>query len=178
MTRDEYLHVLATEPATSTQVGAIIGEFTRLGVTGRAERLAISAGLLGLDHLASTKDLVRGDAGRLYRMLLDVRDRAELPGIPAAGDGEDQAGEHGEQISIAEALRQIALAIYLACQGRPALARKSEIFASKLPTWRAGRVFLIWRISEAVVWIRANGDQNARGAELDGRLPAPRARGV
>ena len=43
MTRDEYLVVLATEPATATQVGAIVGEFARLGITDRTVRRHLAA---------------------------------------------------------------------------------------------------------------------------------------
>jgi hypothetical protein len=129
MTRDEYLAVLATEPATTAQVGAIIGEFERLGVVDRAERLAISAELLGLEELGSTTDLVMGDAGRLYRLLLDVRDRAELPGVNvAAVDG--QADEHDaedladdgqaddDRITWREAIARIVTMIYAAKWGK------------------------------------------------------------
>ncbi len=78
MTRDEYLAVLAETPATPNQVGAIVHECERLGLADRAERLAITAALAGLDELASTRDLTMGEAGRLCRMLPLVADRAEL----------------------------------------------------------------------------------------------------
>jgi hypothetical protein len=113
MTRDEYLEMLATEPATATQVGAIVGEFRRLGVIDRAERLAISAELLGLEELGSTTDLVMGDAGRLYRTLLDVRDRAELPDVTAAAVG-------NERITWPEAITRISVMAYAAYRGKPA----------------------------------------------------------
>jgi hypothetical protein len=71
--------VLASEPATCGQVGAIHGECQRLGLTDRAERLAVTATLLGLDGLDSTRDLVMGDAGRLVRML--------SPGEPGPDSG-------------------------------------------------------------------------------------------
>jgi hypothetical protein len=130
MTRDEYLHVLATEPATSTQVGAIIGEFDRLGITGRAERLAISAELLGLDGLDSTADLTQGQAGYLVNLLRRTRDRTGLPGITAAGDDEDQAAEHdsrdladdgqdgGERITWPEVINRIVIMLYAARWGK------------------------------------------------------------
>lgn len=121
MTRDEYLHMLATEPATVTQVGAIHSEFARLGVHDRTERLAISAALLDLEELGSTTDLVMGDAGRLVRMLLDIRHRAELPDVTAAADDEDQADEgdedqagqvETERVTWPEAITRILVMIY------------------------------------------------------------------
>jgi len=58
----------------------------------RAERLAISAALLDLDGLDSTKDLTMGQAGQLYRTLVDIRDRGELHAAAHLAD-EDQADE-------------------------------------------------------------------------------------
>lgn len=127
MTRDEYLYVLATEPATTTQVGAVIAEFDRLGVTDRTERLAITAALLDLEDLGSTTDLVMGDAGRLVAMLRHTRDRAELPDVTPAADDEDQADEHdndkhgdsgNERITWPEAILRILIMIYAASQGK------------------------------------------------------------
>ncbi len=51
MTRDEWNQVLATKQATPRQRGAVMREFGRLGVVDRAERLAISAELLGLGEI-------------------------------------------------------------------------------------------------------------------------------
>ena len=94
MNRDEYLEMLATEPATPNQRGAIMGEFARLGVTDRGERLAACAALLGLGELGSTADLVMGEAGRLVNLLQRLRDRAELLAVvSAAVDDARQAGE-------------------------------------------------------------------------------------
>lgn len=81
MNRDEYLIVLDTVLATPTQIGAIIGEFQRLGVHDRSERLAISAALLDLGDLGSTCDLVMGQAGMLIRILREARERVDLPEI-------------------------------------------------------------------------------------------------
>jgi len=74
------MNVLETEPATPSQVGVVVGQFERLGFTrhDRAERLAISAAFLGLDGLESTKDLTKGQAGKLYSLLLGIGDRDEL----------------------------------------------------------------------------------------------------
>lgn len=128
MTRDELNQVLATEPATRTQVGAVLGEFGRLGVADRAERLALSAQLLGLDALGSTADLVMGDAGRLITMLRRTRDRVELPAFVAAatvGDGQDGEHDGGDRMSPADVLGRIIVIIYLAftrtenTEGRP-----------------------------------------------------------
>lgn len=106
MNRDEYLEMLATEPATPTQVGAIHGEFARLGVSARAERLAISAALLGLDDLGSTRDLVMGDAGRLVGMLRQTSARSELPDVEQLDGGQADEAEHRPTLAevIAEAV--------------------------------------------------------------------------
>lgn len=71
---------LEIEPLTDLQFGAIQREFTRLGYARaeRDERLAMSAGLLGLDRLGSTRDLLKGQAGVLLRTLLGTGSRAEL----------------------------------------------------------------------------------------------------
>jgi hypothetical protein len=91
--RDEYLILLATAPATPAQIGVIISEFDRLGITDRGERLAISAALLELDGLGSTCDLVMGQAGALVRILRDTPDRASLPDVAtAAGNGSQHQG--------------------------------------------------------------------------------------
>lgn len=87
MNREEWNHVLESEPATPNQVGAIHGEFRRLGIGDRDKRLAITAELLGLGELDSTTDLVMGEAGRLIGILRQTRDRSELP---LAADDEDQ----------------------------------------------------------------------------------------
>jgi hypothetical protein len=133
MNRDEYLHVLATEPATTAQVGAVIGEFDRLGVVDRAERLAISAELLGLEELGSTTDLVMGDAGRLVNLLRSTRNRAALPDVAAAAVDEDQGDEHGggdladdgqdgnERITWPEAFARLMVMIYAASWGKESL---------------------------------------------------------
>jgi hypothetical protein len=91
--RDELNVMLATEPATPSQVGVVVRQFERLGFTGsdRAERLTISAALLGLDGLGSTKDLTMGQAGQLYRTLAGIRGRGELRAAARLA-GEDQAG--------------------------------------------------------------------------------------
>jgi hypothetical protein len=85
----DYRERLATEPLTRTQLGAIQGEFRRLGLgseASRPERLAISAAVLGLGELDSTHSLTQGDAGRLVRMLRDCASRADLGAlVPAAG---------------------------------------------------------------------------------------------
>jgi hypothetical protein len=133
MTRDEYLEMLATEPATPTQVGAILGEFRRLGVDNRAERLAVSAELLGLDGLGSTTDLVMGQAGQLVAMLRRVRDRAELPDVATAAD-DDQDDEHGSEdsgqvpvMTLAEALKRFALMLWLVFGDDSSTAKLADI---------------------------------------------------
>ena len=118
MTRDEWQAVLETEPATANQVGAIRGQFERLGFTDtdRAERLAICAALLGREDLNSTADLTMGEAGKLYRVLLGFRNRDELPRvIPATIADEHQADD--DRITLPEAILQIVAMIYTACRG-------------------------------------------------------------
>jgi hypothetical protein len=132
MTRDEYLAVLATEPATANQRGAIMAEFERLGFGDgdRAERLAICAALLGLGELGSTGDLLMGQAGQLVGVLRGIRDRGELLHGAAAAGGDDQADEPGrdtrtddgqggnERMTWPEAIARIVAMIYAACQGK------------------------------------------------------------
>jgi hypothetical protein len=81
MTRDEWNLVLATEPATRHQRGAIMREFERLGFgeADRAERLAICARIAGLETLGSISDLTMGQAGQLVHALMDCTSRADLP---------------------------------------------------------------------------------------------------
>jgi hypothetical protein len=108
---------LETEAATPNQVGVIRREFGRLGLGagGRAERLAISAALLGLGGLGSTRALTMGEAGRLYRMLLDFRDRDEMAAavdLRSEGQGGKPACEElaSDGVSVADALHAMALA--------------------------------------------------------------------
>jgi hypothetical protein len=100
MTRDEWNAVLATEPATPAQRGAIMGEFGRLGFGAhdRDQRLATAAAILGLDTLGSVRDLVMGDAGRLLHILRRTRDRSELSALASSaepGAGEVAPGHEG-----------------------------------------------------------------------------------
>jgi hypothetical protein len=107
----EWHQVLATEPATPNQIGAIHREFARLGVTDRAERLAICAALLGVDDLGSTTHLVMGQAGQLYAELLGLADRDEL--LAAAGlDDEHQGEAPGSAPTFAEVIRAALVQLY------------------------------------------------------------------
>jgi hypothetical protein len=70
-----------TDPLTRTQLGAVHGEFERLGFgrADRAERLEISAAVAGYPgKLATTKDLTMGEAGRLIGVLRQCDDIADL----------------------------------------------------------------------------------------------------
>jgi hypothetical protein len=114
--RDEWNAVLATESATANQLGAIMGEFARLGISDRAERLAVCAALLDLDELDTSADLTMGDAGRLLNVLQHTADRAELPDVTALdGDGSDDertgAGTRAgsKPVTIADLIGQLAL---------------------------------------------------------------------
>lgn len=89
------------DPATRLQIGAVAGEFRRLGVPrgrhGRTARLAYCAALLEIDELETSAVLTMGDAGLLVRKLrgcatLDDVDAlvaepepapAEAPAVPA-----------------------------------------------------------------------------------------------
>jgi len=94
--QDQRLHQLATQPATRTQVGAVVGEFERLGVHDRDERLMISAALLGLDELTSTGELVMGQAGKLVGILRSVPDLPELRRLTTASrHHEAEHPDHG-----------------------------------------------------------------------------------
>ena len=137
MTRDEWNQVLATEPATSNQLGAIMREFTRLGFgdADRAERLAVCAELLELDELGSSGDLTMGQAGMLVNVLQHTRTAAELADITAAPDDpHDQAAEPdfgdadedrtgSERVTWPEAIARIAAVIYTAYQGNASAGR-------------------------------------------------------
>lgn len=128
MTRDEYLAVLATEPATANQRGRIMAECDRLGLTDRAERLAVLAELLDIDELDTTAELVMGQAGYLVHLLQRTSGRAELPGIAAAAaDVDDQGGEQpaAESLTIAGLLMQIAVALWRIF-GTPAEPAKTD----------------------------------------------------
>lgn len=70
-----------TDPLTATQLGAVHGEFERLGFgrEDRADRLAISAALAGYPgELESTKDLTMGEAGKLIGILRECEDITDL----------------------------------------------------------------------------------------------------
>lgn len=129
MSRDEYLEMLATAAPTVNQRGRIMDECRRLGLADRAERLAVLAGLLGLDRLGSTADLTMGQAGQLVNALQRVRDRAELPGMQdqdsegrqdreggLADDGGGQGGGRAGsgRVTTAVAVQRIILRAYLA----------------------------------------------------------------
>ena len=125
---------LETEPATRKQVGVVRRELQRLGFAGgdRAERLAACAALVGRDELDSTRDLTKGQAGQLYRWLLDVRDRGDLDaavaaGAPAAPAGEDLAAGG---VRLADAVVQVmpvVVALWQGWRSRRGQARRGEV---------------------------------------------------
>lgn len=128
MTRDEYLHVLATEPLTATQRGAVLGEFRRLGLDSpadRSRRLAVSAAILGLDELTSTADLSMGQAGQLVSALRSITDCSGLPDprrnaarhVSAATEAPGtEPGRAG--MSLAEALARLVMILAAASMSR------------------------------------------------------------
>lgn len=85
----QYRARLATEPLTLTQLGAIHGEWRRLGLCDRAERLQLSAAIARTAAIGSTKDLTLGEAGRLVgqlRRCATLADARALAGLrPVAG---------------------------------------------------------------------------------------------
>lgn len=99
---------------TPRQWGAIRGEFRRLLVADRSVRLGLTARLLGLPPVESTRDLSMGDAGRLVAMLRGCESPAELARLAAAHP------------TLAELLGEIAAALIQALAGgrpRPPTAR-------------------------------------------------------
>jgi len=124
--REEWHAVLATESATPTQVGALHGEFRRLGYNedeDRAERLAVCATLSGLGELETTSDLTMGEAGRLINLLRQTRDAGELAALlPARGEhqGDEVPAVEGG-MTLAQALARV-IAIALAIWNKPGIA--------------------------------------------------------
>ena len=77
----EWHEVLGTEPATRLQVGAIHGEFRRLGYRdpwNRAARLAVTARLAEREPVEPSKDLTMGEAGPALRVLQQCEDGGSL----------------------------------------------------------------------------------------------------
>jgi hypothetical protein len=100
--RDEWNHVLDTTQATLKQRGRIMSEFGRLGVDDRAQRLAVIAGLLGLDELASVNELTMGQAGQLINLLPGISDADDMPdGAAAAVLGQDTPSMAEPSLSLA-----------------------------------------------------------------------------
>src|ERR1039457_2577915 len=118
MTRDEWGAVLAVEPLTPAQLGAVGHELRRLGFRGRYDRparLAASAALLGLGELDSTKSLTMGQAGQLLRVLRGFAGRRERGTAGAAGvRGVHQAGRPPRQSAGWSQLTVVAASIALA----------------------------------------------------------------
>ena len=72
---------LDTDPLTLVQLGAIHGEFRRLGFdpADRAGRLEVTAALARVSGgIESTRELTMGEAGRVIGALRDCPGRAEL----------------------------------------------------------------------------------------------------
>jgi hypothetical protein len=121
VTRDEYLALLETEPASPNQRGAIMRECDRFGLTDRAERLTACAVLLGLDDLGSTAELTMGQAGQLVNALEHTARRADLPDVArGAGQADDGQGDDDGSggMSIAGALGCILLMVALTVHGK------------------------------------------------------------
>jgi hypothetical protein len=86
----EWHEQLATRPLTLGQLGAVHGEFRRLGFrpADRRERLEITAGLAQIpDGLESTRDLTMGEAGRVVGALRSCRNDGELAALLDAQPG-------------------------------------------------------------------------------------------
>lgn len=118
MNLDEWHAVLESEPLTGSQLGAILGEFRRLGLDGdadRAERLAVTAALAGLAELDSTRSLTMGEAGQAFAALRRCEDRSDLPETappePAASPAAPEPGPalaSPGQLRLADCLQLIA----------------------------------------------------------------------
>jgi hypothetical protein len=128
---DWHAHIESV-PLTPAQRGRIMAECARLGLAGRAERLAVLARLLGLDGLGSTADLTQGQAGRLVSLFQRIRDRSGLPEITAAAGGGQGDGEHqdGEPVTLAGALIRAAVMICAISRGN-ASADYRDLFAAE-----------------------------------------------
>lgn len=112
MIRDEWNAVLAAEPATPNQRGAVMREFGRLGFgdADRAERLAVCAGMLGLAELGSTRDLTKGQAGYLVRLLGRCGSRADLPAQGAGNSPRNSAPPRPCRCQVI--IAELAVALY------------------------------------------------------------------
>ena len=97
MNRDEFVRMLDTVPATPNQIGAVHGEFHRLGLDGdRPGRLAVAAALLGLDGLTSSRNLSMGQAGYLVKTLRSLAGAGEL--ATAVRQARIRAGARGPSV--------------------------------------------------------------------------------
>ena len=76
---------LATEPLTRTQLGAIHGEWRRLGLRDRTERLRLSAALALVDTIGSTTELTMGEAGRMVGQLRQCATLADARALASSG---------------------------------------------------------------------------------------------
>jgi hypothetical protein len=105
---------LDSDPLTPTQLGAVHGEFRRLGFgrADRAERLAATAVLARVPAgLESTVELTAGEAGRVIRALRECASYADLAARLR------QAGPEPRMVTLAEAIR-FAIAAILRAAGR------------------------------------------------------------
>jgi hypothetical protein len=84
----EYRERLATEPLTPLQLGAIHGEWRRLGLHYRPERLRLSAALAQVGAIGTTKDLTMGEAGRVVGQLRQCATLADARALASSGHAE------------------------------------------------------------------------------------------
>jgi hypothetical protein len=75
-----YRDRLDTEPLTLTQLGAIHGEFRRLGyrAADRTDRLRVTERLARSGPIETTRDLTMGEAGRTIRALRECYTLADI----------------------------------------------------------------------------------------------------
>jgi hypothetical protein len=105
---------LDTEPLTLAQLGAVHGEFRRLGFgpADRAERLEVTAGLARAGGpVGSTRELTMGEAGRVIRALIECPDYDALAVL--LGEPEPPRG-HGPPVTLAEAIRHLVITLFIA----------------------------------------------------------------
>jgi len=81
----QYRERLTAEPLTLTQLGAVHGEWRRLGLRDRDERLRLSAAIAQAEPIGSTKELTLGEAGRLVGQLRECGSLADARAMASSG---------------------------------------------------------------------------------------------
>lgn len=114
MTAAAVVRLRPDDPLTPNQLGAAHREFERLGfreLADRADRLRVTADLLGLPGVATFKDLTMGQAGRLVGTLRRCRTPADLYALADQAPAPEPAGP-----SLVDAIAAFALALAYLCR--------------------------------------------------------------